>query len=162
MRAHGRLFLALALLAPPAEPQVWKCAGQHGTPVYQDTACPPGRELRNLDTDPATVSVIPSRPVPGTTTRATAPAPVKPRGGTPAPGKKKPPPGDASERRFLHPGMTEGEVLARTGAPDLKSGGGGRKLARWTYMPVPGDPHTVTTVLFDYGRVVEVERKVVK
>jgi hypothetical protein len=58
--------------------------------------------------------------------------------------------------------MHEGEVLARAGPPDLKSGGGSRKLARWTYMPADSDPQTITTVVFDYGRVVEVERKVVR
>ena len=58
--------------------------------------------------------------------------------------------------------MHEGEVLARAGPPDLKSGGGSRKLARWTYMPAERDPQTITTVVFDYGRVVEVERKVVR
>jgi hypothetical protein len=28
-------------------------------------------------------------------------------------------------------------------------------------MPVPGDPQTLTTVVFEYGKVIEVERKVV-
>jgi hypothetical protein len=58
--------------------------------------------------------------------------------------------------------MHEGEVLARLGAPDLKSGGGGRRVARWTYMPVAGDAQTLTTVVFEYGKVVEVERKVMR
>jgi hypothetical protein len=58
--------------------------------------------------------------------------------------------------------MHEGEVMARIGPPDMRSGGGGRKLARWTYMPAVGDPQTLTTVVFEYGKVIEVERKVVR
>ena len=44
----------------------------------------------------------------------------------------------------------------------MKSGGSGRKIARWTYLPVPEDAHTLTTLTFEHGRLVEVERKVVK
>jgi hypothetical protein len=139
---------------------MYKCAADGGTPVYQDAPCPPGRELRNFATDPANVSVLPMRPPPGTVSRVAAPPrekPVKPAKAD----KKAGNPGDAAQRRHVHPGMHEGEVLARLGAPDLKSGKGGAKVARWTYMPVPGDPQTLTTVVFEYGKVIEVERKVV-
>ena len=51
--------------------------------------------------------------------------------------------------------------MARVGAPDLTTGKG-RKQARWTWMPVPGDPDTITVVLFETGRAIEVERTVVK
>ena len=47
--------------------------------------------------------------------------------------------------------MSEGEVVARIGPPDLTTGKG-RRLARWTWMPVPGDPDTITVVLFDVVR----------
>ena len=57
--------------------------------------------------------------------------------------------------------MSEGEVVARIGTPDLTTGKG-RRLARWTWMPVPGDPDTITVVLFDVGRIVEIERTVVR
>jgi hypothetical protein len=152
------------VLAAPASgyAQVFKCADERNLPVYQDAPCPPGRELRNFATDPATVSVIPVRPVPGTTTRAVAPATSRPRSGSATDRKERSRAGDPSERRYIHPGMHEGEVLARAGPPDLKSGGSSRKLARWTYMPADRDPQTITTVVFDYGRVVEVERKVVR
>ena len=156
------LVLALSLHAPAAAAQLLKCAGEGGRIVYQDTPCAAGKELRNFDTDPATVSVIPPRPIPGTTTRVAAPAPAKPRSAGGSTKKEKAPRGDAAERKYLHPGMHEGEVLARAGPPDLKSGGGSRKHARWTYMPVPADAQTITTVLFDGGKVIEVERKVVK
>jgi hypothetical protein len=44
----------------------------------------------------------------------------------------------------------------------MKSGGNGRKIARWSYLPAPEDPGTITTLTFEHGRLVEVERKVVK
>lgn len=156
------LALALLLLTPAATAQLVKCAGEGGRIVYQDIPCAAGKELRNFDTDPATVSVIPPRPIPGTTTRVVSPSTSKTRSAGGADKKEKAPRGDAAERKYLHPGMHEGEVLARAGPPDLKSGGGSRKHARWTYMPVPADAQTITTVLFDGGKVIEVERKVVK
>jgi hypothetical protein len=152
---------ALAAVAP-ADAQVYKCAGEGTQPVYQDAPCPPGRELRNFAADPATVSVIPIRPVPGTTTRAVTPAGPRLKNASAADRKDRSRAGDPAERRFIHPGLHEGEVLARVGPPDLKSGGSGRKLARWSYMPADRDPQTITTVVFEYGKVVEVERKVVK
>jgi hypothetical protein len=153
-------IVAVALASPPAVAQMYKCAGDGRTPVYQDAPCPEGRELRNFATDPAAVSVLPMRPVPGTTTRIASPPREKPVKTTKA-DKKAANAGDPAERRHVQIGMHEGEVLARLGTPDLRSGGGGRKVARWTYMPVPGDPQTLTTVLFEYGKVIEVERKVV-
>jgi hypothetical protein len=161
---HAVLALALwpMLMAAGAHAQVYKCAAEGKAPVYQDTPCPDGRELRNFAADPATVSVLPMPPAPGSTTRLTAPPPpAKPRAtGSEKKGKSRG--GNPAERRYLSPGMHEGEVLARVGAPDLRSGGGSRKLARWTYMPVEGDAQTLTTVVFEYGKVVEVERKVVR
>jgi hypothetical protein len=68
----------------------------------------------------------------------------------------------AARRKFLAPGINEGEVLTRLGPPDMKSGGGTRKTARWTYLPAPDDPGTLTTLTFESGRLVEVERKVVR
>jgi hypothetical protein len=146
--------------APPTVAQLYKCAGDGRTPVYQDAPCPEGRELRNFATDPATVSVLPMRPPPGTTTRVTSPPREKPVKAARAE-RKAVNGGDPAERRHLQVGMHEGEVLARLGAPDLRSGKGGGKVARWTYMPVAGDPQTLTTVVFEYGKVIEVERKVV-
>jgi hypothetical protein len=163
VRAELPVIVACVLVtATPAAAQVFKCADERNQAVYQDAPCPPGRELRNFATDPATVSVIPNRPVPGTTTRAVAAATPRPKNAS-ADKKTRSRGGDPSERRYLHPGMHEGEVFARIGPPDLKSGGGsGRKLARWTYLPAERDPQTITTVVFEYGKVVEVERKVVR
>ena len=69
--------------------------------------------------------------------------------------------GDAAQRRYVREGMTEGEVLARLGSPDLASGKGGRKV-RWTFLPAPGDPQTMTTIGFEDGRVASVERVTVR
>ena len=152
--------IAFASLAPGVAAQVYKCEGGAGIPVYQDAPCN-GRELRNFAADPAPVSVLPMPPPKGATTRLTAPAPApKPRAVVAK--DKARGSGDPAERRYLHVGMHEGEVLARAGPPDMKSGGSGRKLARWTYMPIPGDAQTLTTVVFEYGKVIEVERKVVR
>ena len=162
-----RRLAALSLIAVacgPAVAQMYKCAGDGGIPTYQDAPCPPGQELRNFAADPANVSVLPLRPPAGTTTRQSALPPVKARTTAASERRKEKAQsgGDPAERRHLHPGMQEGEVLARAGPPDMKSGGGSRKVARWTYMPSPGDPQTLTTVVFEYGKVVEVERTVMK
>jgi hypothetical protein len=58
--------------------------------------------------------------------------------------------------------MSEGEVRARLGQPDATSGAKDRKSARWTYLPAPGDPQTVTSVTFANGVVSHVERKIVR
>jgi hypothetical protein len=154
------LSAALAFAPQRAATQIFKCADDRRQAVYQDAPCPPGRELANLAMQPSPVSVIPPGPLPGTTSRAATATAPKSRA---APARKDAPvAGDAAERRHLHPGMHEGEVLARVGAPDMKSGGGGRKIARWSYLPSVRDPQTLTTVVFEYGKVVEVERKVVR
>jgi len=153
------LVLAGGWLASPAHAQVYKCVDNRQQPVYQDKPCAAGTEVRNFETDPPNVSVIPMRPVPGATTRLVAPPRVKSSGSS-KPEKVRV--GDPGERRYIHPGMHEGEVVARIGPADMISGGKGRKVSRWTYMPVAGDPQTLTTVVFDTGKVIEVERKVMK
>ncbi len=124
-----------------------------------NSPCPPGLELRNFAVDPPAMSVIPLPLAPGTTSRLTSPSTTRAKP-APAERKVKVRSGNPAERRYIHPGMHEGEVIARIGAPDMKSSGG--KLKRWTYLPDPADPQTMTTIVFDVGRVVEVERKVVR
>jgi len=154
------LLLTLLLVPFAAQAQVYKCAGRGNVPVYQDAPCAPGQELRNFAADPAEVSVLPLRPLPsvGTTTAS---------GGGGASSHAKPSAraertrgGDPAQRRYLYAGMHEGEVLARAGAPDMKAGGG--KSSRWTYLPHAGDPQTLTTVVLEHGKVIDVERKVIK
>jgi hypothetical protein len=152
--------------AAHAHATVYKCDGPAGVPVYQDNPCPEGKQLRDFDKDPPTVSVMPLTPglLPGTTSKQVlTPAPAESRPSKSARSKAAAlPAGKASERKFIAPGINEGEVITRLGVPDMKSGGGSRKLARWTYLPSPDDPGTVTTLTFEHGRLVEVERKVVK
>jgi hypothetical protein len=155
--------IAWALAVAPAQATIYKCDGTDGTPVYQDSPCPAGRELRDFDKDPPQVSVMPLVPSPPAPRTREAPAAA-------AGGKAKTAPkskasaataSNAAARKFLVPGINEGEVLARLGPPDMKNGGGGRKVTRWTYLPAPEDLGTVTALTFENGRLVEVERKIV-
>lgn len=163
--AAGRIVLAalLAALIPAAQAGVFKCRRDDRQVFYQENPCPPGRELRDFDKDPANVSVIPFAPARPAATPLHANPPRTPRAVADkrSPRKRAEARGDASQRRFLHPGMSEGEVLARVGSPDMTARRG-RKSTRWTYMPVPEDRDTITSVVFENGHVAEVERKVIK
>lgn len=140
---------------------LYKCARDDGTVMYQEDPCPPGKELRDFERDPAPVSVVPFRIPAGSTTRAPAPRDAAERPPPePKSRKSRERQGNPAERKFLVPGISEGEVVARIGRPDMSSGAG-RKIVRWTYLPAPEDPATVTTLTFDLGRLIEVERKVV-
>jgi hypothetical protein len=157
----GVLLLVAAAVPVHATPGVWKCAGTGASPVYQDRPCAPGRELGPMAEDHGTLSIVPleiapEAPAPAPAPRAERPPP-RPRAGR-AP---RAPHGDAAQRRHVREGMSEGEVLARLGGPALTSGKGGRK-ARWTYLPAPEDPQTVTQIRFEDGRVAGVERVVVR
>ena len=165
-RAALCIASAIALAGPgPASAGVFKCARDDGTVLYQEDPCPPGKELRDFERDPPTVSVVPFRAVPGTETRRSEPRePRAPAVSTKAERKSQKNgerQGSPAERKFLVPGIGEGEVVARVGRPDMSTGGG-RKTVRWTYLPVPEDPGTITTLTFELGRLVEVERKVVR
>lgn len=71
---------------------------------------------------------------------------------------------DASDRKFIRDGMSEGEVVMKIGRPDSESvdTGGGAKVTvkRWTYFPASGDPQTVTTLTIREGKVIEVSRQI--
>jgi hypothetical protein len=140
-----------------------KCQGDQGSVIYQDTPCKPGMELRNLDTDPATVSVVPWSSA-ATTPPAAAP---RTRGTQVArrPPDEKISSGKAAERRFIRTGMSEAEVLRRIGKPAV-DGHVGRKQGKdgkhWSYLPAAGDPDTITTLTIVGGQVANVERKVVR
>lgn len=72
----------------------------------------------------------------------------------------------AEERRFVREGMSEGEVLMKLGKPDSQSedsGGGARTtVKRWIYLPAPGDPQMMTTIVIRNGQVVEVNRQIAR
>lgn len=182
LRSAFAAIVALVLLsaAQPSRADMYKCAGSGNQPVYQDSPCPAGRELRNFQTDPATVSVVPfdltppliPAPAPaGKSTRSNAGDGAADTAGNGHPpraararAKAAAPEGDAAERRFLHRGMSEAEVVARIGAPDMKSGSAGRRGggARWSYLPAAGDPGMITTLHFDAGTVTQIDRKPVR
>lgn len=154
-------FVVALALALPAHAGLYKCARDDGSVTYQEDPCPPGKELRDFDRDPASVSVVPFRIVPGPDSNVIVPRTSTAR--APREGKSRKSAersGNAAERKFLVPGIGEGEVVARVGRPDMSSGNG-RKTVRWTYLPAPDDPGTVTTLTFELGRLVEVERKVI-
>jgi hypothetical protein len=156
---------ASILLGASALADVYKCAGDGGRTVYQEMPCDPGKELRNFQSDPPEITVLPGTP------KGAAPAPVAPGGRSkdeakqgkakvaPAAGK---PVGDAAERSHLRLGMSEAEVMARIGSPDVTSGQKNQQRLRWTWLPADGDPDTITTVTIANGVVTNVERKVVK
>jgi len=152
-------FILLLLLwaAHPVHAAVYKCANEKGGVIYQDTACAPGKELRNLDADPATVSVVPGTPVPAKAAAAPAAKPARVQTGT-----VKFKGGSPAERKFIQPGMSEAEVILKVGRPDVEAKGRGKQGHRWSYMPTAGDADTLTTLTLAGGKVTHVERKVVR
>lgn len=173
---------------PSATTAVYKCAGPAGAAIYQESPCLEGRQLRDFSAEPASVSVIPfvsgsaaPRALPRSGAGSSSPKisrskTVKSQGARTTKGETKSSrhaksnvdelvgakgSGDPAERRHLRNGMSEGEVLAKVGAPDATSGKGSRN-ARWIYLPVARDPQTVTSLRFEDGKLVGVERKVVR
>jgi hypothetical protein len=164
------LVLAAAWVAvSPAMAGVYKCAGADGGSIYQEDPCPPGKELRNFDTDPPNLSVIPGTsappPAPAKAIDRPAPSTGKTASRTTAGrddrsnGKVD---GDASGRKFIRTGMTDAEVRAKIGQPDMTSGSSRSHNARWSYLPAAGDPDTITTITFAGNTVSDVTRKLVK
>ncbi len=146
-----------------------KCRGDQGTVVYQDAPCQPGTELRNLETDPATLSVVPGI---ATVPPAQAPAVSNAASGSRARGavagrqpKQKVSTGKAAERRFIRSGMSEAEVIRRIGKPEVDATTQrkqGKSAKLWSYLPAAGDPDTITTITLAGGLVTGVERKIVR
>lgn len=148
--------LLLALIAP-AHAGVYKCANDKGGVIYQDTACAPGKELRELEIDPSTVPVAPGTAPANKGTPASAAKPSRQQSGT----VTGSPGGGAAERKFLRVGMSETEVIEKVGRPDVESRRA-QGARRWTYLPTDGDPNTLTTVTLVGDKVANVERKVMR
>jgi hypothetical protein len=163
------LLVAIACLCPPsARADVYKCAGTDGTPIYQESPCPKGTQLRDFQADPPQLSIVPGG---GALDPGVVRAPRSDERGNssgkaakaakstwvPSGGKS-----DPAERKHLRSGMTEGEVLARVGSPDITSGTKATQSGRWSYLPTDGDPDTITTLTFADGKVTKVERKLAK
>jgi len=162
-RGVTALLIALVFFAPVTNAGVYKCAGEKGTFIYQEDPCPEGKELRNFDLDPPTLSVIPGVSAPAappvksvpdkTAKQTTLDRSDKNRGKVD---------GDATARKFIHVGMKEAEVLARIGRPDMTAGGSRTNRTRWSYLPHANDPDTITTITFSGDTVSDVSRKLVK
>lgn len=148
------LFVAIAVSAHAG---VYKCANDKGGVTYQDTACAPGRELRDLERDPATVSVIPLLPSPADKTPPTSAKPPRAPSGMATVSSAS-----AAERKFLQVGMSEAEVIQKVGRPDVESEGRAKGGGRWSYLPTAGDSDTLTTLTFSGGKIAHVERKAVR
>jgi len=162
-RVAACMLVAGLALASGARATVYKCADADGAIVYQEAPCPKGRELRNFDTDPPEISVVPAYTGPFAPRIATTPdkpaRDTRTIQGNAAIGKAT---GDASGRKFIRQGMTEAEVLTKIGRPDATAGGSKQHQGRWSYLPAEGDPDTVTTITFSGGTVSDVSRKIVK
>ena len=170
MIAATRLAFAACVLAtlarvPLAHGEVYKCAGDTGVPIYQEMPCAKGKELRNFQLDPPEITVLPAQPRTNGAPAAKAPVakstPPEAKSNDAKPGKSALA-GDASERKFVRTGMTEAEVLTKLGQPDMTAGGRNGSPVRWTYMPAPGDPETITSMTLTKGTVTAVERKAVR
>jgi hypothetical protein len=70
--------------------------------------------------------------------------------------------GDVAARKFIRPGMSDVEVRAKLGQPDITSGSSKSRNARWSYLPAAGDPDTITTITFNGNVVSDISRKLVK
>jgi hypothetical protein len=117
-------------------------------------------ELRNFDTDPAAVSVVPGSPVAATS------APPAAQRARAAPVARRAPEqrlssGKAAQRRFIRAGMSESDVIRRIGEPEVDARSSGKHGKQWSYLPAAGDPDTITTLTIVGGLVAGVERKVV-
>ena len=157
-------FALWTLASPIASADVYKCAGEGRVPVYQEMPCGQGAELRNFQTDPPPLTILPAQGglnIPPAVAKdapaknAKSDKDAKPRKGVPRAA-------DAAERMHVRVGMSEAEVLARLGHPDMTVGGKNGAATRWTYLPAPADPETITTLTLAKGTVTGVERKVVK
>jgi hypothetical protein len=126
--------------------------------------CSPGKELRNFQTDPPEITILPARRPPGNAADVIRETPPRNAKAAEKDAKVAKPANsaNAAERMHLRLGMTEAEVLARVGSPDVTVGAKGTPSPRWTYMPAPGDPETTTMLLFNKGVLVDIDRKVVK
>jgi len=155
------IVLPLSWLCGVAGASVFKCAADKGAVVYQDVPCGAGQELRNFDTDPPALTVIPGSPAtaaPGAAKSGSERVEKSSRDNARQQADER----RAGERKFVRSGMSEAEVLQRLGRPDVTSGGSRKSGRRWAYLPRSGDPDTMTTLTLQGGSVVDVERKVVR
>ncbi len=163
-RAASLAFSALLAAAPTAA-TVHLCRDSAGRSAYQSEPCPAGTLVRSIEED-RSLNVLPSSPGPVTKPASESRPTGEIHKKSSASKKARAVGGDPAERRFLREGMDEAEVLHKIGTPDVRGTGpapsGRGKAKRWTYLPDPGDPQTITTVFFRDGKVLAIERKVAR
>ena len=103
--------------------------------VYQDEPCPTGRELRNFAADPATVSVLPMRPAGHDDLASRPPPPPAKNRARRRSARRRCPWATLASAAISTPACTRARCSPGSGRPIMKSGGSGRKVSRWTYMP---------------------------
>lgn len=194
MKKGTLLILVLACAAPPAAAQIYRWTDAQGRVHFSNQTPPPG--VNAVVVDPNAKEVLPPpRPEsgPGCYTLACERERFEERERRRAEAEKreaeeraaraarepKPPRGLAFAKYIsIQRGMTEGEVLAIAGEPDLVSDQGiaiaspatvpmgrrhsgaaraGLALKTWTYLPTAADPF-ITTITLVGGRVSEIER----
>lgn len=160
------LLLSLLVAATPVSAQVYRWVDEKGTVNYSNSAPPKGAKATLIDPDAKAGPPAPESAECYTlrcqgerleqrlalrdelearlAAERAAAAPPRPRGL------------DFRKYISLHRGMSEGELITITGAPDLLAheGWSGRS---YIYLPTPGDPF-VTTVMIGGGRIRGIER----
>jgi hypothetical protein len=159
------LAFLLVMISAPALAQVYRWIDATGTVHYSDEAPPRGVKVTTLDIDtkpaPAspdtqdchTVRCQAERMEERLARREQADA----RAAAERAALTPPRPRGLDFRKYvsIQRGMSEGELVAIAGAPDLLFRD--RSFRTYTWLPVPGDPFTTTVTLVS-GRVNEIER----
>jgi hypothetical protein len=140
---------------PGTAPTVYRVPASEAGGVSGHPLCA-RTELRNFATDPPTLGVVQDRPARPRRRLHRAPARSTPHSLRTRSNHA------VRDRRYIRVGMTQAEVVARIGKPDIDAHGQRGKGQRWSYLPRGSDPNTITTVTLVDGRVSDVERKVVR
>jgi len=159
------LAFLLVLVSAPAAAQVYRWIDRAGTVHYSDEAPPKGVKATELAIDTKPGSATPDAQDCPTVRcqgermeeriarreQADARAAAERAALTP------PRPRGLDFRKYvaIQRGMSEGELVALAGAPDLLFRD--RSFKTYTWLPVPGDPFTSTITLVN-GRVHEMDR----
>jgi hypothetical protein len=160
------LFLLLAPLPLTAFAEIYKWVDDKGAIHYSDKR-PEKRAAKVVDVTPQIIETSRLRalrderaPEQGASERDLGPPPVRGL--------------DFGTFIRLERGMTEGEVLARAGVPDIQNVEGAQEFSRragaagrratsvnvvksYSYLPTPSDPF-ITVITFSGGRVVDLDR----
>lgn len=161
-----RALLALLLLAPlAASAQVYRWVDKAGTVHYSSEAPPQGVQATTLDIDTRVGAPSPDTQECYTVrcqgermeARLAQREAAEQRAAAERAAATPPAPRGLDFRKYvsLQRGMSEGELVAIAGAPDLLFRD--FSFRTYTWLPTPGDPFT-TTVTIVGGRVSEIER----